>query len=163
MPLWSIFSISIWTQALEKFYDDLMNEILDNRLEDCVSGEVIRDWLSLALSCVASSSDDRPSIEVVGERLWEIWKNHRVHIGAQFEYEGSWAEFAEKEGFLRHHKSAVKGHWDIGMPVGRRSFTLMDEGWFGYIEQIELTQEAYITSEATSSMGILDDFTISPR
>ncbi|TVU00852.1 hypothetical protein EJB05_53700, partial [Eragrostis curvula] len=158
---------SVVQWALEKFYDDLVNEILDYRLEDRVDGKVLRDWLSLALSCVASSGDDRPSIEVVGERLWKIWKDHRLCIGAQFEYEGSWAEFVEKEGFLSHHKSTVKRKLDIGMPMGRRSFTTMDDGWSGYIRQIEMTQEAYIAHEAKSYLGSrsgsFDDITVLPR
>ena len=77
---------------------------MDYRLKDDVDQKVLRDWLSLALRCAASSGDDRPSIEEVGERLWKIWKDHRMHIGEPFEYERSWAEFVEEEGILRHNQ-----------------------------------------------------------
>jgi len=140
---------SVCTQALEKFYDDLMNEILDYRMEDHVDGDVLRDWLSLALSCVVSRGIDRPSIEVVGERLWKIWQDHRRNIGEQHEYEGSWAEFVEQEGILRHQKSVLKRNWDP---------SATEEDWSGYIRQIELVQEG-----SRSRSVSLDDITVSPR
>lgn len=148
---------SVCTQALEKFYDDLMNEILDYRMEDRVDGDVLRDWLSLALSCVASRGIDRPSIEVVGERLWKIWEDHRRNIGEQHKYEGSWAEFVEQEGILRHQKSVLKRNWGPSAT----------EDWSGYVRQIELVQEGYSVTEgehiSRSRSVSLDDITVSPR
>ncbi|CAN6204188.1 unnamed protein product [Urochloa humidicola] len=150
---------SVVQWALEKFYDDLMNEILDYRMEDRVAGEVLRDWLSLALSCVASCGNDRPSIEVAGERLWKIWKDHRRNIGEQHEYEGSWEEFVEQEGILRHQKSVLKRNW---------APSATEEEWSGYIKQIELVQEGYSVMEerehiSRSRSASFGDITVSPR
>ncbi|XP_022680126.1 disease resistance protein RGA2 isoform X3 [Setaria italica] len=152
---------SVVQWALEKFYDDLMNEILDYRMEDRVAGEVLRDWLSLALSCVASRGNDRPSIEVVGERLWKIWKDHRRNIGEQHEYEGSWDEFVKQEGILRHEKSVLKKNW---------APSATEEEWFGYIKQIELVQEGcsvtqdkeHLLRSRSASLGD-SNTTVSPR
>jgi len=143
---WTMERVVQW--ALEKFYDDLMNEVLDYRMEDRVAGEVLRDWLSLALSCVAPRGNDRPSIEVVGERLWKIWKDHRRNIGETHEYQGSWEEFVEQEGILRHQKSAPKRIWGP---------SAAEEEWSGYIKQIELVQQGYSRSAS------FDDMTVSPR
>lgn len=152
MKIWNAAPLyvlnSVCSQALEKFYDDLMNEVLDYRMEDRVAGEVLRDWLSLALSCVAPRGDDRPSIEVAGERLWKIWKDHRRNTGKKHEYQGSWEEFVEQEGILRHQKSVPKR---ILAP------SATEEEWSGYIKQIELVQEGY------SRSGSFDDITVSPR
>ncbi|CAL5088828.1 unnamed protein product [Urochloa decumbens] len=150
---------SVVQWALEKFYDDLMNEILDYRMEDRVAGEVLRDWLSLALSCVASCGNDRPSIEVAGERLWKIWKDHRRNIGEQHEYKGSWEEFVEQEGILRHQKSVLKRNWTP---------SATEEEWSGYIKQIELVQEGYSVIEerehfSRSRSASFGDITVSPR
>ncbi|KAJ1256304.1 hypothetical protein BS78_K051400 [Paspalum vaginatum] len=128
---------SVVQWALEKFYDDLMNEILDYRMEDRVDGKVLRDCLSLALSCVASCGNDRPSIQVVGEGLWKIWKDHRRNIGEQHDYEGCWEEFVEQEGILRYQKSEIKRNWGP---------SATDE-WSGYIKHIELVEEGYSVIE----------------
>ncbi|XP_008651730.1 uncharacterized protein [Zea mays] len=148
---------SVVQWALEKFYDDLMNEILDYRMEDRVDGDVVRDLLSLALSCVVSRGADRPSIVVVGERLWKIWQDHRRNVGEQHEYQGSWAEFIEQEGILRHHKCVLKRSWEP-------STTQQD--WSVYVRQIELVQEAYDTpwgEEIFSGSVSLDDITVYSR
>lgn len=88
-------------QALERFKAGHSSEILDDRLADHVDEEFLGGWLSLASWCTSFEVDDRPRIEEVGERLWEIWKGHRNRTGEPYEYERSWEEFVEVEGIPR--------------------------------------------------------------
>lgn len=92
-------SIAAW--ALERFKAGHSSEILDDRLADHVDEEFLGGWLSLASWCTSFEVDDRPRIEEVGERLWEIWKGHRNRTGEPYEYERSWEEFVEVEGIPR--------------------------------------------------------------
>ncbi|KAF7072203.1 hypothetical protein CFC21_077360 [Triticum aestivum] len=87
--------IAAW--ALERFKAGHVSEILDDRLADHVDEEFLGDWLGLASWCTSFEVDDRPRIEEVGERLWEIWKDHRNRIGQPYEYERSWEEFVKVE------------------------------------------------------------------
>ncbi|KAE8816258.1 disease resistance protein TAO1-like [Hordeum vulgare] len=87
--------------ALERFKAGHVSEILDDRLVEHVDEEFLGDWLGLASWCTRFEVDDRPRIEEVGERLWEIWKDHRNRIGEPYEYERSWEEFVEVEGIPR--------------------------------------------------------------
>ncbi|KAK1630241.1 hypothetical protein QYE76_004556 [Lolium multiflorum] len=91
--------------VVEKFKAGHVREILDDHLVDHVDEEFLGDWLSLAYSCTAFNGNDRPRIEEVGERLWDIWKGHRKRIGEPYEYERSWAEFLKEEGIPRDVES----------------------------------------------------------
>ncbi|KAM3256961.1 hypothetical protein ACQJBY_049384 [Aegilops geniculata] len=93
------FGIVAW--ALEKFKAGPVSEILDDFLADHVYKEFIGDWLGLASWCTSFEVDDRPRIEEAGERLWEIWKDHRNRRGEPYEYKRSWEEFVEVEGIPR--------------------------------------------------------------
>lgn len=143
---------------------------MDHRLEDHVDEKVIGDWLSLASQCAALRGDDRPNIEEVGERLWEIWKYHRKSIGEQYEYERSWSEFVENEGILRGDKSMHEGCWRTEFPTEGRASQHLE--WPDVSnQQFGLTQDDYdyddyecIAPEATHMGGSdSDSMAISPR
>ncbi|TVU09192.1 hypothetical protein EJB05_42640, partial [Eragrostis curvula] len=102
--------------AHEKFNQGQVNEILDYRLKDDVDEKVLKDWVILALRCAASRSDGRPSIEEVGARLWEIWKDHIMHTGEPLEYERSWIDFVKEEGIVVPD-SMCEGSLDTKFPT----------------------------------------------
>ncbi|XP_062193305.1 probable disease resistance protein RF9 [Phragmites australis] len=158
-----MYPIEDW--ALEKFNQGQVKEILDYRLKDDVDQKVLRDWLSLALRCAAPSGNDRPSIEEVGEKLWKIWKDHRLRIGKPFEYERSWAEFIKEEGILMPEESMCEGSLDTEFPT--EGWTTKHQGLpeCTSSQQIGFTQEAYTSpgDKHWRSPSASFDIIVSPR
>lgn len=144
----------VCTQALEKFNQDDVNEILDCRLKGKVDEKVLKDWLSLALSCASYRSSDRPNIEEAGGRLWKIWKDHRSYIGEPYEYQRSWAEFVKMGGISMADESMCEG--SLGMEFPTEGRTREGQGL------PEWTEEAY-TVHCPSRPGSPDSMTLSPR
>lgn len=131
-----------------------MNEILDYRLKGEVDEKVLRDLVSLALSCASYSSNDRPNIEEAGGRLWKIWKDHRSYIGEPYEYQRSWAEFVKMGGIPMADESMCQGSSDMEFPTKGR--TMEGQGL------PEWTKEAY-TVHGPSRSGSFNRMIISPR
>uniref|UniRef100_A0ACD5XX96 Uncharacterized protein n=1 Tax=Avena sativa TaxID=4498 RepID=A0ACD5XX96_AVESA len=128
---------------VEKLKAGYVREILDDRLADQVDEEFLVDWLSLASSCTALEGYDRPRIEEVGERLWEIWKGHRKRIGEPYKYERSWEEFAEGGGIPRavesidgrseyaefHDEGMVTKHQDLPDASNQQFESIQDDNY----------------------------------
>ncbi|CAM0950997.1 unnamed protein product [Alopecurus aequalis] len=144
------------TLVFEKFKAGHAREILDVCLADPVDEEFLGDWLSLASSCTASEGEDRPRIEEVGERLWEIWKRHRKRIGEPYMYERSWAEFAKEEGIPRAVESIEENSGYAEFPAERMVTNHKD--WPDVSnQQVESTQD-----DNDYASPIRSDITLSP-
>jgi hypothetical protein len=144
-------------QIVEKFMAGNVRDILDDRLADHVDEEFLGDWLSLASSCTAFEGDDRPRIEEVGQRLWEIWKRHRRGIGEPYEYERSWEEFVEEEGIPRGVKSIDGSIGNEEFPAKGRATEHQD--W----PDVESQQFPSTQHENYCPSPIHSDITLSPR
>lgn len=64
--------------AFRKFLDGKVIEILDPRLEKSnASGMVVERILEIAIQCAAPTKQDRPCMNNVAERLWDIRKEYQ--------------------------------------------------------------------------------------
>lgn len=125
---------------VKKFKAGYVRDILDDHLVHHVDDEFLGDWLSLVSSCTALEGNDRPRIEEVGERLWDIWKGHRKRIGEPYKYEKSWAEFANEEGIPRVVESIDGSSGNEESPAKGRA--AMHQDWPDVSnQQFESTQD----------------------
>lgn len=66
----------LWSglQAFKKYDEGNVREVLDPRLQEDVSLELVSKMLSLAFHCAAPTRVKRPLMKEVVEQLWEIRK-----------------------------------------------------------------------------------------
>ncbi|KAK1291493.1 Calmodulin-binding receptor-like cytoplasmic kinase 3 [Acorus calamus] len=62
--------------AFKTFNNGNVRDILDPRLEEAVDTKVLSRLLDLAFQCAAPTLSDRPVMQEVGARLWEIRKEY---------------------------------------------------------------------------------------
>ncbi|KAK1269025.1 Calmodulin-binding receptor-like cytoplasmic kinase 3 [Acorus gramineus] len=62
--------------AFKTFNNGNVGDILDPRLEEAVDTKVLSRLLDLAFQCAAPTRSDRPVMQEVGARLWEIRKEY---------------------------------------------------------------------------------------
>ncbi|KAK1317860.1 Calmodulin-binding receptor-like cytoplasmic kinase 3 [Acorus calamus] len=76
LPDGRIVAIKRAKKAFETFNNGNVGDILDPRLEEAVDTKVLSRLLDLAFQCAAPTRPDRPVMQEVGARLWEIRKEY---------------------------------------------------------------------------------------